>query len=159
MKILLLTILSIAVLFISSCSDDDNGTNNNGNGGSVDLGTLQATVDGVSFKSISALGIDAGGFNITISGANQQFHTISLTVDENEIGSTFVGLGFYQILDINNPQNVQSWFSKNVEYTITKAENGVIEGTFSFVATNEDDNTTKTVTNGKFNVTVQNADF
>jgi Family of unknown function (DUF6252) len=154
MKMTLMSLLAVFVLFLSSCSDDNDGGSNDPS--SLSIGTIKATVDGASWSSGNAIGVKVQDINYTVSGANLSMESISLTVSAGEVGSIFTGQGFFQIFDVLNPTNIQSWSSNAVEYKITKFENDEIEGTFSFTGTNETDQSTKKITNGIFKVKIQN---
>lgn len=168
-----LTYLLIAIVTIAttSCKTDDDG----GDGGAAASGTLIATVDGDNYESevagTSATRVNAGGIttivlnaNSTAAGSNKVFAITMNGIDSE--GTYDIGGGAN--ISINalyiegmatgpSDPDVQTWqapFDDTVagEMNISEITDTKIEGTFSFVGTNAEDQSTRTITEGSFNI-------
>lgn len=169
------TIKRIGVLFMAiaissfalSCSSSDDG----GDGGNAAQGTIKAKINGSSFTSnkdfTTATKISAVG-TLTIQGSDNSGKEINLTLNgvdgagTYEIGSGVGGIAIiasYTEANASNPMNSQSWqapFDSNVagEIKISELTDSKVVGTFYFTAKNSNDNSTKEVTEGSFNVNI-----
>ncbi len=153
-KLLVLLAVTLAMsLLMSSCKDDEpTGPSD------VALGEMSATVGGKDWK-----GGNAYYFNITnqISGAEQvggitnltDVNTITITL--GQVGGdpevkTYSAICFYQeSRGIYPNATAKSWNDLNGSCVVTEVTDKYVRGTFSFTGTNEDDNSTKSVS-GKF---------
>jgi len=144
-----LVLLAIALVF-AACSSDDNPTSSNPN--DYVLGTLKASVNGKSWQSMQAMAVRVQGVNITVSGANISGESISITFSDTDPGSYFSGLGFYNIVDMQNPTDQKVYASTDAEYEIISFEDNVITGKFSFTGDLQNGEGTATITNGTFKV-------
>jgi hypothetical protein len=150
----MLLIAIAGLVMLVSCSSDS-GTNNTS--GEIVLGTLEAKLDGKTWKSQQALATKISGFSYQIAGASATNITesISLTIPKTDVGTYSQGIGFINVLDLQNPMSGGKAYSNtNVTYTITEVDDEEISGTFSFVATNtaNGQSDTRKVENGKFRV-------
>lgn len=152
-KFILLAFFSIFFALFVSCSSDSS-TNNNGE---IILGTLEAKLDGKTWKSQQALASKIGTALYQITGASitGATETITLTIPVTDIGTHVGGVGFVNVLDLQNPMSGGKAYSNtNVTYTISAVSDTEISGSFSFVATNTASGQTDTrkVESGRFRV-------
>lgn len=164
-KQLLLCLTVISSLSLTSCSSDDDG----GGNGNAASGTLTAKIDGVSFTSLQitsfANKVDVNGdFTLTLQG-NTADQAISMTI----VGYT--GEGTYEISDSNvfitavytepnitNPLNSPTWAAPYAnsgvigEINISEESDSGVKGTFNFTGQNSNDNTTKVISEGSFDL-------
>ncbi len=163
--------LATLVLMTASCKTDDDG----GNGGDAASGTLIATVDGDNYESepagTSATRVNAGGTttivlnaNSTAAGSNRVFAITMNGIDAE--GTYDIGGGanisinaLYIEASATNPNNAQTqtWqapFNDTIagEMNIAEITESKIRGTFSFTGQNTEDNSTRTITDGSFNI-------
>lgn len=162
---------AILLITATSCKTDDDG----GNGGDAASGTLIATVDGDSYESeptgTSATRVNAGGTttivlnaNSTAAGSNRVF---AITMNGIDAEGTY-DIGGGANISINalyieanatnaNDAETQTWqapFDDTVagEMNIAEITDSKIRGTFSFTGQNAEDQSTRTVTDGSFNI-------
>ncbi|MBX3042085.1 MAG: hypothetical protein KIT33_11170 [Candidatus Kapabacteria bacterium] len=152
-KLFAIVLVVLSVIFIASCSSDS-GTNNSGE---MILGTLEAKLDGKTWKSQQALASKIGGAMYQITGAaiTGATETITLTIPKVEAGTHTGGIGNVNVIDISNPMAGQKAYSNtNVTYTISNVTDEEISGSFSFVATNtaQGQSDTRKVESGRFRV-------
>jgi len=161
-------LIALSLVF-AGCSSDDDG----GDGGNAAPGTMSAKVNGANFNSgaqfTSANQVNAGGSTtLTILGSDMSGKAINLIINgfdgtgTYEIGSGVGGIAItasYIETNIQNPANSQTWQApyegSGVAGEINFSEAGdTVVGTFSFTAKNSNDNSTKEITQGAFNVEV-----
>lgn len=166
-NVIKLLFISILVIAFSSCSNDDDG----GNGGSAAAGTVTAKIDGTNFTSLeiaSVANLVSGVGTLTIQGNDADGKAIVIVINGYEgPGSYDIGgnnlvavVASYVEADINNPMNSQTWqapFDDTVAGTVSISEetDDNVKGTFSYTAKNSNDNSTKEITDGSFNLTKQ----
>lgn len=164
---LLAFLLISTSIFTFSCKSDDDG----GGGGSAAEGTISAKVNGTQFNSMTmaTTGTSVADM-ISISGTSTDGKNISITVNGID------GTGTYQIggganisvaasyleTNISNPSNSQTWqapYDDTVagEISFSEISSTKAKGTFSFECKNVNgDGSMRTVTEGSFNVNLQN---
>lgn len=160
-------LLVLFSLTLSSCSKDDD-ENASGDGG----GEMTANISGVgSFKSFPASSnavkqtIASTSTMLVVQGTNSDGHGITMTImgytGEGTYDFTFGPVNsssaIYTKTDVNNPMDTQSWSSQYMTgstgtITISEETEQGVEGTFSFKGKNGNDDTIKTISEGKFNV-------
>lgn len=160
-----LLIMAVATVSILSCSKNDDG----GDGGTASEGTITAKVNGSQFTTLEvatfATLTTGGGQTTLILQGNTSSEGVSFVVNGYE------GLGTYEISDdnvfisatyiepnISDPLNSQTWSAPFQdsgivgELNISEETDTTIKGTFNFIAKNSNDGSTKTVSDGSFNV-------
>ncbi len=175
-KTIYLSLVCLAMVFVSCSSDndndDDNGNNGNNNG---DTEHYTATVAGASFEASTDPASLIGGTLTTNNGM-----TIASAQGSTNNGAfinfsiiNYSGPGTYTTGDDLTNSNmimygtaspVAAWSSNGVtflvgglqpgEIIITSDSDGVLEGTFSFEGYNADDQSSKMVTSGSFKVNI-----
>lgn len=158
-------LLMVSTITLLSCNKDDDG----GSGGDAASGTISTKVDGSQFTSLDITtfaSLNSGGGQTTlIIQGNTASQGISFTVNG------YNGVGTYEISDdnvfivatyiepnLNDPVNSKTWFAPFQdsgvvgELKIAEETDTSIKGTFSFTAKNVNDGTTKSITDGTFNV-------
>lgn len=165
LKLIMLFVMAGSLLTITSCSSDDGG----GNDGVAGSGTITAKIEGVAFTSLeitSFAQLTSGGGQTTLV---IQGNTTSQGI--NIIVNGYDGVGTYKFTDsnvfvsatyiepnISNPTESKIWSapfqdSGNVgEIKISEETDTDIKGTFNFTAKNSKDDTTKSITEGSFNL-------
>ena len=153
-KLLVLLALTLTMsLFMTSGKDDEpTGPSN------VELGEMSATVGGSDFKAGNAYYYNTVN---QISGG-QQVGGLTNLMDVNTISIQLVQVGgepmvksysaicYYQESRGMTPNTtVKQWNTTSGTCEITEVTDKYVKGEFSFTGTNEDDNSTKTVS-GKF---------
>jgi len=171
-KTIYLSIVCLAMVFVSCSSDDDN--NDDGGGGNNGGGEyFTAKVNGADFAAstdfatlIGGVKSTANGINIlTGQGSTNSGNFINFSIFEyNGPGTYATGDSIQSVNGINygelvNQTTVNMW-SSNLgsaaagvnpgSITITVDADGIIEGTFSFDGYNGADMSTKNITNGSF---------
>ncbi len=154
-KLMALVVITLAMsLFMSSCDDEDETTGPS----DIVLGEMSATVGGSDFKAGNAYYYNSSN---TISGGQQVGGLTNLTdvntisVQLGQIGGSpevksYTAICYYQESRGMPPTStVKSWNATNGTCEITEVTDEYVRGTFSFTGTNEDDNSTKSVS-GKF---------
>ncbi len=164
LTMLLIMMISVVTVFTSCSSDDDGGSN-----GAAASGTITAKIDGTQFTSLEitsfANSTTVGGQTILILQGNTSEQAINMQITGYE------GTGTYEISDanvfinasyiepdINNPANSQTWSAPYQdsgvagEIKISEETDTNVVGTFSFTCKNSNDDTTKTITEGSFNL-------
>ncbi|MFB9089193.1 hypothetical protein [Flavobacterium paronense] len=156
---------------LSSCSSDSNS-----GGGTAALGTLKAKIGGTNFTSITqgTMAVDAfnGSYhNFSISGVDASGKSIILTILATEItagttyqfeesNATLFASCAYSEININNPTVSQSWGApydgggNSGSITITSKTASNVQGTFSLTVGNPETVTTRSITNGSFNINI-----
>lgn len=161
-------LIAILALSFTSCSSDDDG----GGNGAPTSGIVTANIDGDNFSSLEitsvANRVNAGSNStLSVQGNDASGKAIALVING------YTGEGTYDIggannvavvasyveVNISNPQNTQTWsapFDSSVAGTITISEEDAdsITGSFEYSAKNPQDGSTKTVTEGAFNVSL-----
>lgn len=163
-KILALTFFVSLLVF--SCKKDDDG----GDGGDAAAGTITAKVNGANFSSNTSFTVankvTAGGTTtVTLQGSNNDGKGIVLIINGFEgTGSYNIGgganvfvTGSYVEANAGNPQASQTWmapFDATVagEINISEVNDTKIKGTFNFNAKNTNDNSTRNITDGSFDI-------
>lgn len=158
-------LLMVSTITLLSCNKDDDG----GSGGDAASGTISTKVDGSQFTSLDITtfaSLNSGGGQTTlIIQGNTASQGISFTVNG------YNGVGTYEISDdnvfivatyiepnLNDPVNSKTWFAPFQdsgivgELKIAEETDTSIKGKFSFTAKNVNDGTTKSITDGTFNV-------
>ncbi|MFT5892497.1 MAG: hypothetical protein ACI9Y7_002607 [Dokdonia sp.] len=166
-KKMMMAFIAISMVAVVSCKSDDDG----GDGGAANSGTVSANVDGVSYES-DALGtsiqvINAAGIETLTITSNEFSSSKNITIVVNGLdgeGTYEIGGGAnisivatYIEANASNPADTQIWgapFSDTVagEFNVSSFSDTTIQGTFSFTATNTQDNSVVEVTNGSFNL-------
>ncbi|MEZ4874144.1 MAG: DUF6252 family protein [Flavobacteriaceae bacterium] len=166
-SIKILSFFLFVSLVLVSCKKDDDG----GGDPQAASGTLTAKVNGTSFTSLeiatTANEVTGNGVTtITIQGSDANGKGVVMIING------YSGVGSYEISDsntifntatyieanISNPANSQSWMApfQNSgvagEINISEKNDTTIKGTFSFEAKNANDNSTKSITEGSFNM-------
>jgi Family of unknown function (DUF6252) len=161
MKTALVLFLSIFVLALSSCSDDDGGTDNTIDGDNgLTVGQMTCSIDGTAWNSVMSIALEvADTGTITITGTGSDLSQIFLIVNTDGSKDGEAGEAHYLVTDAQGTYSESFATDEGLTYTITKASNQLLEGTFSFTGTNPADQSTKEITNGKFYVNVANASF
>ena len=162
--ILLLTTIFLNTL--SSCSKDDDG----GSGGAAAEGTITAKVDGttVSSETMLTTGVLIGtgsASTLTLQGTNTAGKGYQIIINGYEgVGTYEIGgtssvfvVGNYIESNVSNPSATQTWaapFDDTVagQLQISSATSSKVIGTFNFTGKNTENNTTKTISEGSFNV-------
>lgn len=157
--------MSMSLVTLSSCSSDDDG----GGGGQAAQGTITAKIDGSSFTSLeitSFASLTTGGGQTTLV---MQGNTSSQAINMLIIG--YNGEGTYELSDdnvfrsasyiepnVNDPINSQTWNAPYQdsgvigEINVSEETDTTIKGTFNFTAKNSNDGSTKSITEGSFNL-------
>jgi len=153
--------LSFILLFTSCNTDDDN------EGGSPVIGNtfLTAKVNGVNFEASEEVIFVAFGGALSdqsgIVGTNEDGYEISFilpnpltegTIDRSTMDTEFITVLSYSESPNNARWGVSNDDNRETPFTITisNIDENFVEGTFSFVGTNIEDNTTIEVTEGQF---------
>lgn len=158
-------LLTITLLSFNSCSSDDDGGATN----QASQGTISAKINGVNFTSLeitSFASLTTGGNQTTLT---MQGNTTTQAISMIIIG--YDGVGTYQLTDanvfrsasyiepnINDPINSPTWnapFENSGvigEINISEDTATTIQGTFNFTAKNVNDGSTKSITDGVFNL-------
>ena len=171
-KQVMLFVMVGSLLAITSCSKDDDG----GSSGNAASGTLTATVDGDSFKSLkisSSATLANDGNNLIIIASNSDGNAFSFTVlGYDGIGTYNLGGGVNILntasytetdVDLANPVNSttniwQAPYDDTLagEIKVSEETDSKIKGTFSFTCKNVGgDGSIKDITSGSFNLSKQ----
>ncbi|PZD78692.1 DUF6252 family protein [Mesonia sp. K7] len=169
--------LCLSLTFLVSCSSSDDG----GSGGSAAEGTIEASVNGSAFNSLSMTSfaslVEAGGTtSLVIQGNDADGRAVHLMMHSvyegpgtyeinGDEGNVMISASYIEIdVDMNNPQNSETttWVAPFEggglvgEIQVSEDEGEYVKGTFFFEARNQDDeNDTVNVTSGSFNVKKQ----
>lgn len=160
-----LLFIGLSSLLLTSCSSDD-GESSNGDGG----GEMTANISGQSFKShpvssnvvkssaagtttLFVQGTNTDGIGITMSIMN---YTGEGTYQFGPVTSNF-NTASYTETDISNPMATQVWSASydttsSGSITITEESSEGVKGNFSFKGKNGNDDTIKTINEGKFDL-------
>lgn len=153
---------------LSSCSSSDG---DGGGGGSTALGTMKAKVAGTSWTSMSAAtAATHQNTMLIIQGSDATGKAIQLMVSGVTAPGTFQindtsaidAIASYTQANVSNPQASQSWAapyegSGNVgTITVTDLTATNVKGTFSFKGKNQSGADTKQITDGVFNINLNN---
>lgn len=172
-KLSVVLALTMVTIF-SSCSSSDGGSG----GGTAALGTMKAKIGGSNFTSITqgTFATDAynGTYhNFSISGVDASGKSLIFMILATEItaGTTYQleetsdllsASCAYSEVDLSNPTSTQSWGApyegggNSGSITITSKTETNVQGTFTLTAGNPENGTTKSITNGSFNVNITN---
>lgn len=151
-----------------SCSKDDDG----GSSGAAAAGTIEANIEGAdAFKTetmlTSATRVETGstGATVSITGNTTNGRNMTLTINGFEGEGTYdIGgdnlvfvVASYTEVDVNNPSDAESWVAPytedvNGEINISASSDTNIQGTFNFTGKSNQNESTKAITNGSFNV-------
>ena len=165
LKQLILLFTAISLITAYSCSSSDDG----GDNGSAGAGTITAKIEGSDFTSLKmtsmATVVTAGGQTTLTMQGNTSSQAINMIVNGYD------GVGTYQISDsnvfiiasyiepdVNNPLNSQTWSAPFQdsgvvgEIKISEETETNIIGTFHFTCKNSNDGSTKSITEGSFNL-------
>ncbi len=164
-KQIMLLVMTISMVSFTSCNKDDDG----GSEGAAASGTITAKVNGAQFTSL-----ELATFGSLSTGGGQT--TLILQGNTSSQGVSFVvngykGVGTYEISDsnvlivatyiepnISNPASSKTWTASFQgsgvvgELKITEETDTSVKGTFNFTGKNSNDGSTKTITEGSFNV-------
>lgn len=156
-----MTLLCFFVSIFNACSDDENTETTDGG----DFFT--AKVDGQDWSAFTGPP-DTVAWNeahqglIVLQGSNSSGEAITMNImNYNGVGTyDFTTAGFIQFVVAPTQSNSGSWVCNATSGTsgsveITSADGDVIKGTVSFVGKNPQNNSTKTITEGKFSATKQ----
>lgn len=169
LKHVTLLLMCFSLITFSSCSDDDDGGDG---GGATASGTITAKIDGSAFTSLEMTSFAsitvAGGQTTLVMQGNTQSQGISMNL------FAYDGVGTYQLYDdnvfrnatyiepnISNPLNSQTWNAPYQdsgvvgEIKISEETDTAIKGTFSFTCKNANDGSSKSITEGTFNLNKQ----
>jgi uncharacterized protein DUF6252 len=152
MKQSLVLFFLIIVMALSSCSDDDGGKD-------LTVLKMSCSIDGLAWgtPATSAIeNVETG--TITISGVSGE-GAITLVVKADGTKGGAAGEAHYFEYDGLGGFIATYATDDGLTYTINKASNKELEGTFSFSGVNPADQTIKAITNGKFNVNVVGGTF
>lgn len=161
-------LFTASVLSLTSCSSNDDG----GDAGPAGSGTVVAKVDGTTFKSLkiaSTANFTAGGGGVlTLQGSDADGKAIIMIING------YTGVGAYTITssnvfitasyietNINNPSASKTYMApfessgETGEIKVAEDTDGNVTGTFGFTAKSTTDGTTKTISEGSFNLTKQ----
>lgn len=161
-------LVAVTVLFSVACSDDDDG----GEAGAATEGTITAKIDGADFESLKITSfanvVTQGSTSTLTLQGNTQDQAISIVVNG------YNGVGTYQISDsnvfivasyiepdTNNPQNSKIWSAPYAnsgvigEIKVAEETDTTVTGTFNFTGKNNNDGTTRVVSNGSFELQKQ----
>ncbi len=162
---LLLLLIGFSSLLLTGCSSDDDESSN-GDGG----GEMTASISGQNFKShpisSNAVKSSAGGTTtLFVQGTNSDGIGITMTI------MNYTGEGTYQFgpvtsnfntasyteTDINNPMTTQVWSgsydtTSSGSITISEESNSGVKGNFSFKGKNGNDDSIKSINDGKFDL-------
>ncbi len=153
-KLLVLAVLTIAMsLFMSSCGEDEpTGPSE------PKIGEMTATVSGSNWVAQNAVyknqqrsvhGIQADISNPT-SPSSKTISVVLLTTDAQPQLKTYTADCFYEeSTGMPGSYTLKTWNNASGSCEITEVTDKEIKGTFTFTGTNDDDNSTKTVS-GKF---------
>jgi len=163
-KTMYLVMIFTAVLFTAcSTSDDDNDDGDDG-GNSGGSEFVTAKINGASFEAAQSPAVivaaTSGNDLLTFHGGNNEGNTLRGSI------FNYTGVGTYttgdNITNVNSlsyitlPANM--WTSTfdigTGTLTVTSDDGTTVEGTFSFEGYNASDQTTKTITEGKFKATI-----
>lgn len=168
MKTVFFSILVLSILAISSCSKNDDNEDNPAGGSEY----LTAKVNGANYTGGSEHGdfitasVNSG--TLSFQGTNNSGSGINFSI------INYSGEGTYATgNELNNMNLIQyievspmgTWISNGVlvplglepgEIKVTKQTEDYVEGTFKFVGYNSQDETTKTITEGKFKANLEN---
>lgn len=170
-KFICACLLVSSSLFISSCSSDSDG----GGGGSAASGTMKAKVGGswVTTLEMATFANRVGPIlqiQGNTGGTSSKAFVLTVTtfdgVGTYDIGGGETGLGLAYssyvetTVDLSNPTapDIKTWNApyeggaKVGEVKISEVTDTYIKGTFSFTAKNEEDGSTKQISEGSFNV-------
>ncbi|WNM19103.1 DUF6252 family protein [Flavobacterium capsici] len=171
-KISLVLFAALAVS-LSSCSSDGGS-----GGGTAGAGTIKAKVNGswVTTPELTTAATHSGNF-LHIQGTAGDTSSKSFSVNviafdgvgTYDIGGGVSGLGAANatynetIVNISNPMasDYSNWSApydggaKVGEVTVTEITETNVKGTFYFTAKNTDDNSTKEITEGSFNIPLE----
>ena len=170
LKHLALFLMCFSLITLSSCSNDDDGGDDGG--GAAASGTITAKINGSSFTSLEmtsfANATSGGGQTTLVMQGNTQSQAISMIINGYD------GVGTYQLSDdnvfrtasyvepnISDPMNTQTWNAPYQdsgvigEIKISEETDTHVKGTFNFTCKNANDGSTKSVTEGAFNLKKQ----
>lgn len=169
LKQIMLLVMVVSLTNLTSCSKDDDG----GSGGGAASGTIKAKVNGSQFTSLemtSFANLTSGGGQTTLV---MQGNTSSQAI--NMIINGYDGVGTYELSDSNvfitasyiepnvsDPLNSQTWSAPFQdsgvvgEIKIAEQSDTTIKGTFHFTCKNANDDSTKNITDGSFNLELMN---
>jgi len=171
LKHLTLLLMCLSLITLSSCSKDDDGGDGGGDQGAAS-GTITAKINGASFTSL-----EMTSFASTVTGGGQTTLTMQGNTQSqaiNMIINGYDGVGTYEISDnnvfiiasyiepnVSNPANSQTWSAPFQdsgvigEIKISEESDSTIKGTFNFTCKNSQDDSTKNITEGSFNLQKQ----
>ncbi len=160
----LMILLAAVVMFFTACNKNDNNNTTGGNNNYY----FTAKIDGVDFAAdMSSTVTEAtkphAGF-LTLSAAKTDVLDGAFLVNI----SNYTGTGTYSVgtgnnyarHTVGNIVNGQSWEASDKsgtsgEVIVTSDNNGVIEGTFSFIGLTTKDNSSKIFSDGKFRMKIK----
>ncbi len=154
-KLFSISILSVLLLF-TSCKKDDNGTDDNDPQNNKNF--LSAKIDGVDFLTDFPIYLSITEKDVTISGQDEQ-NTMNIQISIFD----YNGPGTYTIESGTETENIMTYIKGSVwqasddigSGTVTFIREGkFLKGTFSFNGVSLQDNTTKNITEGLFNVQI-----
>ncbi|PWI31148.1 hypothetical protein DI383_00290 [Flavobacteriaceae bacterium LYZ1037] len=171
LKHVTLLLMCVSLITFSSCSKDDDGGDGGGDQGAAS-GTITAQINGDSFTSLEmtsfASSTTGGGQTTLILQGNTQSQAINMIINGYD------GVGTYELSDSNvfisasymepnvsNPTNSQTWSAPYQdsgivgEIKISEETDTHVKGTFHFTGKNSNDNSTKSITEGAFNLKKQ----
>ena len=163
--IIFLTVISLA---LTGCSKDDD-ENGSGDGG----GEMTASISGAgAFKSFPASSnavkqtIGSTSTMLMVQGTNADGQGITINIMgytgegtyDFTFGSSNSSSATYTETDVNNPMATQIWTTlyssgaSNGSITISEETSSGVKGTFNFKGKNGNDDSVRTISEGKFNV-------
>lgn len=168
LKHVTLLLIYFSLITFSSCSNDDDG----GDGGGAASGTITAKINGSAFTSLEmtsfASSTNGGGQTALILQGNTQSQAINMQI------MGYDGVGTYQLSDdnifrsasyvepnISNPLDSKTWNAPYQdsgvigEIKISEETDTYVKGTFNFTCKNVADGSTKSITDGAFNLKKQ----
>ena len=170
-KHLSFAIVLAVTTILSSCSSSDSG-----GGGTAALGTLKAKIGSANFTSIpqgtiatdafngtyhnfSISGVDASGKSILIMILAENI-TAGTTYQIEESNDLYSASCAYTEVNLSNPSAAQVWGApydgggNSGSITITAKTATNVQGTFSLTAKNPENGSSKSITNGSFNINI-----
>ncbi len=150
-KLFQMLFLSLFVIgFTAGCDDDDDGNNN-------DSGGMVATVNGTTYNfdtgqsSYNGTIMAIAGADINVSaGTNRQ---LNITILNPAVGSYNVAqlsVGSQALYSEGSTGQVSTWIGVSGTITIDEISTSGAKGTFSFTGENQQDATTRVISNGSF---------
>ncbi|MEZ4908738.1 MAG: DUF6252 family protein [Saprospiraceae bacterium] len=155
MKTIRLLLFLLPFLIISCGKDDDNNNNDNNNTDEPTEPFFSMKIDGADWVPENFYYKEISGTGVPLLYASNTIYTLSLDFDGTPATGSYdlssqskVITNFYKYLSPGYSE--YSIESGELKITIYDADNDIFKGSFSFVAKNNDDNSSITITDGGF---------